>query len=356
MSNESQPSITIKDVARECGVSATTVSLALRNHPRISEETKARIRESVKELGYKRNPLVSALMSNLGRSHPPAAPAPLAAVYNTTLKAAEGLYHGELWRGMCARAAELGFAVERFFLRDKKIGSARRLSDILYARGISGLVIPPLAQAGGHLSLEWDRFSSVAIGYSMLRPALHRVCPDQYQSIRLALHKTRHYGYSRPGLVINGYSGLRTLHLWSSGFYGYEYGRKSRGVVPVLEFGEVDSQALLRWFEKYRPDVIISSGKEMAVWNALKKAGVSCPEDAGFVSLCRCKQFTTVAGINESEFTVGAASVEQVVHQLYCNERGIPSRAHVLQIAPSWEDGQTCIPRNKAAGTRGTRG
>lgn len=339
----------VKDVARECAVSATTVSLALRNHPRISEETKVRVRNAAAKLGYKRNPLVSALMSNLGRSHPSTSPAPLAVIYNTTLKTAEGLYQGELWKGMSARATELGFEAERFFLRDKKIGSARRLSKILYARGISGLVIPPLAQAGGHLSIDWERFSAVAIGYSMLRPALHRVCPDQYQSIRLALHKTRHYGYARPGLVINGYSGLRTLHLWSSGFYGHEYGRKSCGVVPVLEFGDVDSQALLRWFEKYRPDVIISSGKEMSVWNALKKAGVSCPEDVGFVSLCRCGDLQEVAGINENEFVVGAAAVEQLVQQLYCNERGVPDRPHVLQVAPSWEDGPSCFRREPVA-------
>ena len=44
--------VSIKDIARAAGVSPSTVSRALSNHPRISEETAARIRRLAKELGY----------------------------------------------------------------------------------------------------------------------------------------------------------------------------------------------------------------------------------------------------------------------------------------------------------------
>ena len=35
--------ITIKDIAKECGVGVSTVSRAINNHPDISDETKKRI-------------------------------------------------------------------------------------------------------------------------------------------------------------------------------------------------------------------------------------------------------------------------------------------------------------------------
>jgi len=44
--------VSIKDIARAAGVSPSTVSRALNDHPRISQETKARIRRLARELGY----------------------------------------------------------------------------------------------------------------------------------------------------------------------------------------------------------------------------------------------------------------------------------------------------------------
>ena len=44
--------ITIKDIARICGVGSATVSRALNNHPDINPETKERILEVVNEYGF----------------------------------------------------------------------------------------------------------------------------------------------------------------------------------------------------------------------------------------------------------------------------------------------------------------
>jgi len=46
------PEITIKDVARECGVGVSTVSRALNNHPDINAATRERIMKVIDELGF----------------------------------------------------------------------------------------------------------------------------------------------------------------------------------------------------------------------------------------------------------------------------------------------------------------
>jgi hypothetical protein len=57
--------ITMKDVADAAGVARSTVSLALRHDPSIPEETRNRILAAAEKVGYKVNPLVSALMTSL---------------------------------------------------------------------------------------------------------------------------------------------------------------------------------------------------------------------------------------------------------------------------------------------------
>ncbi len=60
-------SIGIEDVAREAGVSITTVSHALNNRGHVSERTREKVREVAERLGYAPNRIASALRSQ--RSH-----------------------------------------------------------------------------------------------------------------------------------------------------------------------------------------------------------------------------------------------------------------------------------------------
>lgn len=53
--------VTIKDIARELGVSPSTVSRALKDHPDISPETKRQVRELVEKLKYKPNAVALSL-------------------------------------------------------------------------------------------------------------------------------------------------------------------------------------------------------------------------------------------------------------------------------------------------------
>jgi len=58
-SSEFRP--TIRDIARKAGCHYSTVSLALRNHPRIPLRTQERIREIAGQLGYRTDAMLAAL-------------------------------------------------------------------------------------------------------------------------------------------------------------------------------------------------------------------------------------------------------------------------------------------------------
>ena len=56
--------VTIKDVARRCGMSISTVSKVFNGYPDISEATRRQVMETAQEIGYKPNALARALKTN----------------------------------------------------------------------------------------------------------------------------------------------------------------------------------------------------------------------------------------------------------------------------------------------------
>src|SRR5712672_334593 len=79
---------TMQQIADAAGVSRMAVSLALRNSPKISAATAERIRRLAEELGYRPNPMVSALMTQLRHSRDMKKPSVLA--YVTAFPTEEG--------------------------------------------------------------------------------------------------------------------------------------------------------------------------------------------------------------------------------------------------------------------------
>jgi len=60
------PSVTIKDIADYLGISHSTVSRALSDHPYTNAETKAKVRQAVEKLGYVPNAAARSLRSDKG--------------------------------------------------------------------------------------------------------------------------------------------------------------------------------------------------------------------------------------------------------------------------------------------------
>ena len=62
---------TIRDIGRKTGYHYSTVSLALRDHPRIPDSTKQIIRAAAEGLGYRPDPMLSALCAYRLTKRPP---------------------------------------------------------------------------------------------------------------------------------------------------------------------------------------------------------------------------------------------------------------------------------------------
>jgi LacI family transcriptional regulator len=60
--------VTLKDVARLAGVSASTVSRVINDDPRISDETKSKVMVCIQQLDYKAHPIARSLKTNRTRT------------------------------------------------------------------------------------------------------------------------------------------------------------------------------------------------------------------------------------------------------------------------------------------------
>src|SRR5581483_9373017 len=203
VANSPSPAPTLRSIARAAGVSLGTVSLALRNNPQTARATRARVQAIAARLGYRPDPQVAKLMSYLQqrRRRPRAG----ALAYVTAFAERDVWRESSTWtsyfEGAAAQAESLGYRLEHFWLRAAGM-SEQRLSRILHHRGIEGLLIAPVPRTQRRMTLEWPRFSTVAFGYSLHEPRVHRVVHNHFHTMSMATAELRARGYERIGLVI----------------------------------------------------------------------------------------------------------------------------------------------------------
>jgi LacI family transcriptional regulator len=326
----------IRDVARQAGVSHTTASLALRGDPRISAATRRRVVLAARQLDYRPHAVVADLMAQLRTLKIKADTVTLGFI--TAWPTRDGWEkspnHRRFFAGVQARARELGYKVEEFWLREPGMTS-RRMSQILRARGIRGLILQSLPKAHGHLSLEWRHFTAVAKGVTVARPRLHRVISSHFEDMRLVGHHLKRLGYRRPGLVLDAELDARVDRAWLAAYLLHQHDLPARDRVPGLIVGAGQKAAkFARWFAQHRPEVILFTGLPLLAW--IKDLGLRVPEDVGLVHLDWSEEVGPLAGIDAEAEMLGAAAVDLLVGQLHAHEYGIPAREKIVAVSGRW--------------------
>jgi len=335
--------VTLRDVARAAGCHFSTVSLALRDHPRLPAETRARLRQLAQQLGYVADPLLASLSSYRTARQPVTFRSALAWVTNHPTihgwKQAE-LFH-QYFLGAEERARALGYKLDVFWLRERGMTPARA-SQILRSRNVSGLLIAPNPAPGATLELDWPSFSAVALGYTLASPSLHLVSTHQYRSIKLALQQLMARGYQRIGLVMPDLSDARVDRNWLAGYLVTQQFLPPRQRVPQLFPPAWDDRGFAAWVARHKPDAIVTKNAE--VLPALRRLGRRVPEDIGVAFLTLPTVDGELSGLDENPREVGAAAADFLAAMIHRNERGVPAMPQRVLIDGTWIDGRTVRP------------
>lgn len=340
----------MESIAQAAGVAASTVSRALRGDPRISESTRQRILELTSELGYRPNPLVSALMAKLRNGHPPVARCNLAWIdFLPTPVWQNDRVQQAFFAGARQRAKMLGYAIDRVDATDRP---PHRVMRLLRSRGISGVIMPYIESAHGiaaNLQLPLDEITIVGVGARYEEPCLHYCSDDQYECARLAVRKLWCKGYRRIGYVAEP----RHEEIVNGRFRaGHEATLQNELGGPALPpLITTDPNEVPGWLRDSQAEAIVTANRHLLL--ALRERGLKVPQDVAFAHLnvdaVEGVSTGEVAGVCQNNKSVGANAVELLVSLLYHNEVGVPLDPRGVQVRGKWIDGRSAPPVKQRA-------
>jgi LacI family transcriptional regulator len=347
-------------VAEAAGVSKNTVSLALRNSPRISAETRLRVERAAARLGYQRNAAVSCLMAEMRRSGSGGFSATLA-LLNANEDREAFRVHPTVPRyvaGARRRAAELGYGCDEFWLHDPEV-SGKRLASILRARGIRGALVVGLLSSNRlpeRMRVLWDEIPAVVTGVRPRGPGLSFAGADQFSLALRAYEEAWALGYRRPGLVLDPVIDALIDGRFTAGYLIGE--RRWRGDSdPIPPFHRIvearqDRRCFQEWLEATRPDVVFTLYHEVERW--VSELGLRVPADLGLIQYEWREQRGYWAGMDQRNDLVGEAAVDLLVSMIHHGQEGIPDRVIATQVTSEWVMGRTVRRQavRKKAGSR----
>jgi LacI family transcriptional regulator len=324
-------------IAERAGVGKATVSLALRDDPRLRPETRRRIQQVAAEMGYRTNPTVANLMAQLRASRSAkyhaaiglvnASPDPEAFSKSGTVR--------EWIAGCNERAAQLGYCIEPFWLHEPGIAPVR-LAGLLEGRNIRGIVIAGLFEPAGTpnpFDVLWRRFSCVALGPWPAFPPLNYTANDHFATALQAVRRLSERGYRRIGLVINPDLDAAADHRYSAGLWAAHESLPDCAPIPALAFSPYRETDFRDWYATHRPDAILTLHEEVEAW--LREI------DLGPVALAHLdhyEQLSAWSGMRQNHGVAGAAAIDMLVGQLHRNEVGTPDSPKATLIQSTWVD------------------
>lgn len=270
--------VKIKDVAEKAGVSIATVSLALNGNEKINIETRKRVAEVAKALGYRPNPSAKRLASRKSRQ------------IGLILPDIENIYYAALAQHTLNELRASDYALLIATSMNSRQMERRIVADMI-GNQVEGLMIAPVEKPND--SLEYlDALSDAGIPHLFVTasyPDLERPCVmcDLYGGMRALLEKL--HGQGRRGIaLLTGTAGVHCFDLRDNAYLDF---CRENGLAPRLH--RLDGIRYDDAFDHVRTmpldgvDAIVCVNDMMALGsiNALRARGLRVPEDiavAGF--------------------------------------------------------------------------
>jgi LacI family transcriptional regulator len=271
--------ITIYDIARHLNISATTVSRGLKNHPAINKNTRKKIAETARELGYRSNTFASSLRSK--QTH----------TIGVIVHRLNSYFAASALAGMEDVATKRGYTI---IIGQSLEDAKKEIANVetMFNKRVDGLLV-----SLAYNTADTDHFEP------FIRKGIPVVFYDRVQTdnectkiiidnFKAAYESTQHLiGQGCKRIMHLGGAMLRNVY--SERKRGYKKALEDNGIpfdkslvhLSLLneESGTEAAEAILKM--KDRPDGVFAANDTSAVYCMLrlKEAGIRIPEDIAFV-------------------------------------------------------------------------
>ena len=339
---------TLRDIAKHCGVSPTTVCRVLQGHPQVAATTRENVQAAAAAVGYRLNPMVGAWMSHVRNRRTQRYTGTIAWVVEAALRR----FAPRLQRTMSAaipHAARLGYAVE-IFVFEEHGRKAARLGEILRSRGIHGVVLDNLSSTLDFSKFPWDSFACVGTSLDRLHPRLPVVAPDFHQATRLALARLSAAGHRRIGLYETPLTAMLTDLLSRDAFLASRSTYPKRDCIPPLECPDSDTRCIQDWIETHQPDAILSNSTLLpATLAKLRLKTTRRPVIACLNWNPEVHRRHHVCGVDYLPETLACVTIDMVEARLRHHFHSLPEERRTILIEGEWREASS-------AGTTAARG
>jgi len=267
----------IYDIAKKIGLSASTVSRALNDDPRVAAATKKKVEQATKELGYYRNDVARSL-----RSHQSLAIGLIIPNVNNPVFA-------EITRTIEQVCAQEGYLLT-VCNGDRDPTHEKQLVHMLRTKQTDGVIVMP-SQPPLELIQPLQQVNIPVIVLEHCLPEVHCIFSDDFQGGRLATQYLLSLGHQRIGYLkretpVDTNTGLQRL-------LGYREALESAGMPfdpslviecgPTSEAAYLATQQLLTLTEP--PTAIFAHNDIIALGaiRAIKYAGLFIPDDISVI-------------------------------------------------------------------------
>lgn len=320
---------TIKDVAREAGVSVATVSRVFNDSQRVSEETRRRVRQVAERLNFWPNGVARSLITN--RTH----------AIGVLLPDLHGEFFSEVIRGIDLAARREGLHV---LVSSSHSDTDELVTALRAMRGrIDGLIImaTDADSAPAIRATAWD-CPVVLLGPGTEVPDFDTVAIANHDGAYAVIRHLQRLGHRRIATLTGPVRNLDARQRLE----GYRAAMREAGVSStralevVGDFTEPSGyrgvQALLKLSPP--PTAVFVANDVMAVGalGALRDAGVRVPKDMaviGFDDIALARHLTPpLTTVHVDAYQMG----ERALHRLLRRDRGEPAPSRSHEVLPTW--------------------
>ncbi len=278
----------MEDVAKHAGVSRALVSLVMRDSPRVSEHSRAKVLASAAELEYRPNAWARNLAS--GQTN----------TIGVMLNDLHNPYFAGLAEGVATTATEHGMEVLITSGWQREDGENAAIETLLNLRA-DGIVIGAARFGGEVFSVMAQQTPTVAIAFFDEPDAMDTLCNDEAYGSELVVEHLTSLGHTRIAHIDAG-----TAPGAPERRRGFTDSMAKRGLAPIVFEGDFNEKAAfeasIQIMKLKEPPTAIFAANDLAATGViahLRDIGVSVPEDVSVIGY----DDTVLAGIGAISLT-----------------------------------------------------
>lgn len=272
--------LTLREISEAAGVSISTVSRVINDHPNVRSDVRARVNRVIQETGYQPNPAARSLAGGksciIGLIIP-----------ETTHILFSDPYFSRLIRSVAGACRRYDYTLS-LFLFDATEDKAKLVDRVIKRHLLDGLILTATSKGDPLINqLFKTRVPFVLVGRHE-HPNVHFVDADNEAGAYSAVSHLLNQGYRRIATITGPMSNEAAVQR-KEGYLRALHSRAAQvdlSLIVEADFTETGGHKAMKCLLPHEPDAVFVASDRMAqgALRALQQAGLAVPDDMGLIA------------------------------------------------------------------------